>query len=320
MSRNQSEMPLILEPCRSDGYEQQKRSIDLSTSIIIAILNIVEIVMIAKLKRKKKIYELVLLSLSVSDCMFCLINVIVSSIFLHQACQEYLLEAAYVLYVFFIMTSTLHLILIALDRVMIVLIPVGYKSKVTTKRIRSGIAVIWILALTISATVYLSYELTLPEPFVRRHKRSIPTNDTIIMTSTLTPSLLPQPFHIHAQRVLSICIVTLDLIMILCYSTIIYQMSFKHKKVISNKSSQNHRLPILCVIIVIVFAIFTLPYAIARFYLGHVPFWANYVLIWNSGMNSIVYFFRSKIEKQQRRKTPKDKNWTKGTCDIINTQ
>ena len=320
MSTNQSGMQLTLEPCGSDGYEQQRRSIDLSTSIIIAILNTVEIVMIAKLKRKKKIYELVLLSLSFSDSMFCLTNVIVSSIFLHQTCADYLLEAAYVLYVFFIMSSTLHLILIALDRVMIVLIPVRYKTKVTIKRMRFGIAVTWILALAISATVYLSYELTLPEPFLRRHKRSIPRNDTLITTSSPTSSLLPQPFHIHAQIVLSICIVTLDLIMILCYSLIIYQMSFKHKKDISNKSNQNHRLPILCVVIVIVFVIFTLPYAIARFYLGYVPFWANYVLIWNSGMNSIVYFFRNKIEKQQRRKAPKEKNWTKGTCDTTNTQ
>ena len=140
------------------------------------------------------------------------------------------------------------------------------------------------------------------------------------MTFSPIPLLSPQPFHIHAQIVLSIYIVTLDLLMILCYSTIIYQMSFKHKIDISNKSKQNHRLPILCMVIVIVFVIFTLPHAIARFYLGYVLFWANYVLIWNSRMNSIVYFFRNKIEKQQRRKTPKEKNWTKGTCDIINTQ
>ena len=309
MSTNQSGMHLILGLCGGDSYEQQKRSIDLSTSIIIAILNTVEIAMIAKLKRKKKIYELVLLSLSVSDSMFCLTNVIVSSFFLHQTCSDYLLETAYVLYVFFIMTSTLHLILIALDRVMIVLIPVSYKSKVTTKRMRIAIAVTWVLALAISATVYLSYELTLPEPFVRRHKRSIPGNDALVTTS----SPIPQPFHIHAQIVLSICIVTLDLLMILCYSTIIYQMSFKHKIDISNKSKQNHRLPILCVVIVIVFVIFTSPYAITRFCLGYVPFWANYVLIWNSGMNSIVYFFRNKIERQQRRKKAKEKNWTKGT-------
>ena len=50
-----------------------------------------------------------------------------------------------------------------------VLIPVRYKSKGTTKRMRIDVAVTWILALAISATVYLSYELTLPEPFVRRH-------------------------------------------------------------------------------------------------------------------------------------------------------
>ena len=166
MATNQSGMQLILTTCGRDSFEKLKRSIDLSTSFIIAILNIVEIVIIAKLKHQKKIFELILLSLSVSDRIFCLTNVIVSSVFLNQTCQDYLLESVYVLYVFCIMTSSLQLIFIALDRVMIVLIPFRYKVIFTMKRLKIGIVVIWILALAISASVYLSYELTTPKPFL----------------------------------------------------------------------------------------------------------------------------------------------------------
>ena len=41
------------------------RKIDLAAGILIAILNIVEIAMIGKIRRKKRIYEIILLSLSV---------------------------------------------------------------------------------------------------------------------------------------------------------------------------------------------------------------------------------------------------------------
>ena len=132
--------------------------------------------------------------------------------------------------------------------------------------------------------------------------------------------LFPKPFHLHAQLILSICIVILNLLMILCHSTIIYQMNFKNKKDIRGKSKDNPRVPILCVVIAIVFVIFTLPYATLRLSLEHVLFWDNYILVWNSGMNSIVYFFRNKIKRYQRKKTPKQINPTKEICDIKNTQ
>ena len=47
-------------------------SINLATSLLMAMLNIVEIIFIAKIKRRKRIYEIILASLSVSDCLFSL--------------------------------------------------------------------------------------------------------------------------------------------------------------------------------------------------------------------------------------------------------
>ena len=110
-------------PCGTTDLAKQNRSIDLATGFLIAIFNIMEITVIARLKRKKRIYEVIVLSLSVSDCMFGFLNVIVSSIVLSQSCQNNLLGRAYVFYVFFVMTSIFHLIFIAVDRLMIVLIP-----------------------------------------------------------------------------------------------------------------------------------------------------------------------------------------------------
>ena len=264
------------------------RKIDLAAGILIAILNIVEIAMIGKIRLKKRIYEIILLSLSVSDCMFGLSNVVVSSIYLSNT-NSYgeLLETAYISYAFFILTSIFHLIYIAVDRVMIVLKPLQYKSIFTSKRQKIGIAILWILAFVIGVTTYTAYELTEMEPAVSdRQNQPVSQNN----------------FQKDIQLVLSIVIVVLDFSMVVSYGIIIYRMSFKKRKKLTPKSAKHERLPILCVLIAAVFVLFTMPYAIARVSFGSVPFWANFILLLNSGMNSLVYFFRQKIEKHHKHK------------------
>ena len=264
------------------------RKIDLAAGILIAILNIVEIAMIGKIRLKKRIYEIILLSLSVSDCMFGLSNVVVSSIYLSNT-NSYgeLLETAYISYAFFILTSIFHLIYIAVDRVMIVLKPLQYKSVFTSKRQKIGIAILWILAFVIGVTTYTAYELTEMEPAV---------------SDTQNQPVSQNNFQKDIQLVLSIVIVVLDFSMVVSYGIIIYRMSYKKRKKLTPKSAKHERLPILCVLIAAVFVLFTMPYAIARVSFGSVPFWANFILLLNSGMNSLVYFFRQKIEKHHKHK------------------
>ena len=275
------------------------RKIDLAAGILIAILNIVEIAMIGKIRRKKRIYEIILLSLSVSDCMFGLSNVVVSSIYLSNT-NSYgeLLETAYISYAFFILTSIFHLIYIAVDRVMIVLKPLQYKSIFTSKRQKIGIAILWILAFVIGVTTYTAYELTEMEPAV---------------SDTQNQPVSQNNFQKDIQLVLSIVIVVLDFSMVVSYGIIIYRMSYKKRKKLTPKSAKHERLPILCVLIAAVFVLFTMPYAIARVSFGSVPFWANFILLLNSGMNSLVYFFRQKIEKHHKHKNKNCQSRSKQT-------
>ena len=275
------------------------RKIDLAAGILIAILNIVEIAMIGKIRRKKRIYEIILLSLSVSDCMFGLSNVVVSSIYLSNT-NSYgeLLETAYTSYAFFILTSIFHLIYIAVDRVMIVLKPLQYKSIFTSKRQKIGIAILWILAFVIGVTTYTAYELTEMEPAVSdRQNQPVSQNN----------------FQKDIQLVLSIVIVVLDFSMVVSYGIIIYRMSYKKRKKLTPKSAKHERLPILCVLIAAVFVLFTMPYAITRVSFGSVPFWANFILLLNSGMNSLVYFFRQKILKHNKQKNKNCQSSSKQT-------
>ena len=53
-----------------DSDEIIKRSLEISFGILVLILNVSEIIIITKLKRKKRIYEIFILSLSVTDLLF----------------------------------------------------------------------------------------------------------------------------------------------------------------------------------------------------------------------------------------------------------
>ena len=279
--------------------ENLHRKIDLVAGLLIAILNIVEITMIAKIRRKKRIYEIILMSLSISDCMFGLSNVIVSSIDISNSKKyDELLETVYTCYTFFVLTSIFHLIFIAVDRVMIVLKPFQYETIFTKKRLKIGIAVLWITALTIGVITYIVYELTEMELTVSdRLNQPVLKNRTVPLIVQQATNENEGNFPKDIQLVLSIVIIMLDFSMVISYSIIIYKMSYKKTENVVPKTAEDERLPILCVVIATVFVIFTMPYAVARFSFGSVPFWANFILLLNSGMNSLVYFFRRKIEK-----------------------
>lgn len=109
MSTNKPQTWMMVQSCRTTELVKQNRSIDLATGFLIAIINNAEIVMIAKIKLKKRIYKIVLMSSTVSGCMFVLLNVLVSSIFLSQNCKLSLLGKAHAFYVFFVMASVFRL-------------------------------------------------------------------------------------------------------------------------------------------------------------------------------------------------------------------
>ena len=95
-----------IEPDKTscDGMDDRRlrRSIDLSVGVLTALLNLAEITILIKMKRKKKVYEIVLLSLSISSFMFGLSNGFVFMLNALWNCRfQEILERVYTLYVFF---------------------------------------------------------------------------------------------------------------------------------------------------------------------------------------------------------------------------
>ena len=309
--------------CGEIDNAKLKNSIHLTFGVLIAILNLVEIILIAKIKRKKKIFEVLLLSLSVSDCMFGLSNAFVSIPYVASICRfQEIVETAYTLYVFFVLTSIFHLLLITIDRLIAVLKPLKHKTCLSRRRFYKYLAILWILAVLISVLLQIidSFTNTFEKKALvpRMRKQSFVT--TSIPESRIyrppppprsPPPRLPSEQGTHVFRrdmqfTLSVIIIIADVIIISSYSLIIYITTFKTKK-ISRSGNQSTRLPVICVAIAATFVLFTLPYALARLALGEVPFVPNFILVLNSGMNSIVYFFRLKVSRLCQNKTKKEK-------------
>lgn len=100
----------IVNGCGGDN--EMKQSTGLLLGALLATLNLVEIVMTGNFKRKKKIYDIILLILSVSDCTFGLSNVFLNIAAVSEKCEsEALSKATHTFYVFSLLLSILHLIL-----------------------------------------------------------------------------------------------------------------------------------------------------------------------------------------------------------------
>ena len=141
-------------------------SIKLSSGILVVILNIAEIIFIVKPKHRKRIYEINLASLSVADCLFSLSFTIISSISLLKLSEKKLLETTCIASVFCVLVSVFHLIFIAVDEIMIFLIPFQYETIFNTKREKIRITLLLILAFAISIIIYTSnytYKSTIPK-------------------------------------------------------------------------------------------------------------------------------------------------------------
>ena len=312
--------------CGDKIDEEIKRSLELSFGLLIAILNIAEIVIITKIKRKKKVYEILLLSLSVSDCMFGLSNSFIAVFYIANACKlDNLLETAYTSYMFFVLTSIFHLLFTTVDRLVAVFRPIQYRTYLSRRRFYICIAILWIVAVIITALLQILDEFT--DTFKRKRFMTeiqqqtfdttpFPKSDAFSFSITTTNStqntrrvvtVEENNFQTDMQLALSVIIIVADFIMFSSYSLIIYLTSFRKRRVLSTQT-QSNRLPIICVAVAATFVLFTLPYALSRFATGTVPFVPNLFLALNSGMNSIIYFFRGKISAYYRMNRKKDEH------------
>ena len=261
--------------CGSTNGEKITRSINLSFGVLIAVLNVVEIIIITKIKRKKEIYEILLLSLSVSDCLFGLSNAFASIIYIASICRlKEMVETAYTLYTFFVLTSIFHLLFITADRLLAVLKPLKHRSYISRRMLYIFLAVLWILAVTISGLLQILQDFTdtfqtsrtLNQSYVETHT---PMRNYLVVRKVIRETL--NSFKSDMQLVLSVTIIVADVTIVASYFIIIFLTTSRRKK-ISSSVKKSNRISTICVAIAGTFVLFTLPYAAARFTIGAATF------------------------------------------------
>ena len=317
----------------SNDDEVLERSINLSIGILVAVLNIAEIVIILKIKRRKKVYEVLLLSLSVSDCMLSLSNGFLYVLYGTNACKyEVLLETAFTSYIFPMLSSIFHISLIALDRLLAVSKPLRHKVFSTRKKAYLSSGFLWILAILISVMLQLINEFTetfrVPDYMKQMQVQSLQETQE---KNSSTKRFFEKEFgangppifklasksnyHSGVEYTLTVVILVADVLIFSIYSLMIYHIT-SYKKMANTKTKQK-KLPIVCLAIGATFVLFTLPFVVAKLALGYIPPWANCTLILNSGMNSIVYFFGGKLNAYVRKTNNKSIKVSPKVCRLI---
>ena len=95
------------------------------------------------------------------------------------------------------------------------------------------------------------------------------------------------------------------MVFIASYSFIIHRIRQDNKFKKVNKAKvdldSEKRMLVVCIVVTLVFVLFTTPYALSRIIVGKTSFWTNALLVINSGVNSIAYFFRGRYQDWKKR-------------------
>ena len=123
------------------------KSIELSISVLIIIVNAVEICLL-KRRRNKKNVEIVLLSLSVADLLYGILNGSFQLIQIFEVTKTSWTSFHVIFNVrlFFMLASIFHLLLIGADRLFEVANPFEHNVVVTKRRLYWALFLVWVLS------------------------------------------------------------------------------------------------------------------------------------------------------------------------------
>ena len=175
--------------------------------------------------------------------MFALSDVFVSMPYIASICRfQEVIETAHTLYVFFVLTSIFHLLFITVDRLIAVLQPLKHKTSLS-RRFYIYLAILWILALTISVLLQIidsftnAFEKKVLIPMVPKQTFvTTQSPEARIYRSPPSPTALSLPvetekdiFKRDMQFALSVIIIIADFIIFSTYVLIIYLATLKTK-------------------------------------------------------------------------------------------
>ena len=299
---------------------ETRASLDISFGFLVFVLNLCEISMLSRLKRRWSNYEVVLLSLSVADMLFGLSNVSIGVAYFTSEINEEVFEITATTSFFFVLTSIFHLSWIGIDRLWAVYSPIKHNYLITRK------VVAIVLCLTWFSTIFVSLFLILRDELIVEKQ----TGNTGALINNQTVAEHLSRYERYINITLSSFIVGANFVFVVVYGGLIHTilkrkkmkatMMTKSKKpdikrfkigsssITTPTTSEETRIAITCALITVSFVCFTLPNALAVFLSdgAKTTTLTSLLLQLNSGANSIVYFLRTKTSRWCDRKRIKN--------------
>uniref|UniRef100_A0A7M5WMS8 G-protein coupled receptors family 1 profile domain-containing protein n=1 Tax=Clytia hemisphaerica TaxID=252671 RepID=A0A7M5WMS8_9CNID len=252
-------------------------------SFLISTVNIIETIYIIR-KPKKTSYEIVLLSLSIADALFCIANLLQPIFGLYNP-GDRVLEIVRSLYVVFMMLSFVHLAALAADRLVAIRFPIFHRTHSKPRYAKIMIICIWVILYGIFGVIRATKTMNDGKAYVKNTRIFI-FNLTIFADCSLVVIYLIIILHLwrkqkSRQRLTS-------------------QISRQQP---TDKKLTHYSVLILCASTALSFVFLTVKFTVE---VGLVEdlIWpsasASLLLVVNSGMNSFLYFFHNFFKKHNR--------------------
>ena len=240
----------------------------------IVLVNVPEIILIAKAKKSLSLFHFLLLSLAVTDLLVGLSQFSITVLEVHGIKRKKF-KLNSILY-FTIAASVNHVNAITVDRFLAIIRPLKHKYLVSRRRIAIYIAITWCISIV-----------------------------------TLMPLFVADSMD-YVRWILSIIMYAYSGVMIFVYSFIIYRVVVVRGRAISIASQQDNatqaskdvQLVVVSVFLTITFMICTIPFCVCAFITESVPKPVKYLLLSNSLCNPFVYFFWKILQAKFKSPTP----------------
>ena len=133
--------------------------ISLILGIVVVILNSIQVVVMKRLPRKLKIYEMLIFSMSISDLLFGASSFVMHTYNISVLSTDENSQTTSIwttTYFMFIVSSILHLLTIAGDRLFAIVRPVKHNIVVGRKQMLKVILIVWTISTLLAASLYIS--------------------------------------------------------------------------------------------------------------------------------------------------------------------
>ncbi|XP_065052189.1 mas-related G-protein coupled receptor member A1-like [Rhopilema esculentum] len=267
-----------------------------TVSTLVIILNGLEIYIIRKRWKKITDFELILFNLATADCLTGIAYLISTGLETHwyltdKSLLEEIYAGSYILIFIAVIMSVNFVILIGIERLFAVRLPLQHRMfHMKRRRVYGGIAIIWLLTIVICALAVVL--------------------DHVINNGILTE---------YGSKYLGIAygafLSLQSLVIIIIYSSLAFyvvkrQSKFKKfnratfqasRKSLETSWKKERTTLIVCFLVVASFIICTTPFSV-KLYKRETEDNEDIVLLTNSAINPLIYFFKGFVEKYHRRK------------------